>query len=492
MVFKSRTVIVLVIIAMTFGVLLTQAVELLNFTQSNQQGINNRIDVTDQSNKLWEESGLKQEHLNKIASTYYLINEMFYEEADSEAVINGAINGMLAVLDDPYTVYMDEEQAKAFTETVIDSTFSGIGAEVTLEDGRVTVVSPIKGSPAERAGIHAKDQIIAVNGEKLEGLSLNESVMKIRGPKGTQAKLEVLRSGANETVEIIVVRDDIDIETVYSEMLDERIGKIELRRFSINTATDFHEALEELEAAGLQGLIIDVRNNPGGVLDVVIDLLEPMIPAGKVIVQTERNGERKATLSKHGATKDYPVVIITNKGSASASEILAAAFQESANGIVIGEETFGKGTVQTPFELGVDDGSNIKMTISKWLTPNGNFIHNVGVQPNIEVDMPAYFRSTPLPRDTVLKYDMIGNDVRNLQVILMGLDLDPGRDDGYFSEQTKQAIEDFQAMHDLPVTGEVDEQTANKIEEKIISEMRKPENDTQLARAINYLNAKLD
>lgn len=497
MVFRSRTVVVLIIVAMTLGVLLTQAVDSFDgFWKPDQQAhLDDKSDYEQVVTQLWNESGLTLEQLNKIASTYYLINENFYKEADPEVVISGAINGMLSVLNDPYTVYMDEEQAKLFAETVIDSTFSGIGAEVTLEDGRVTVVSPIKGSPAEKAGLHAQDQIIAVNGEKLEGLTLNEAVMKIRGPKGTQAKLEVLRPGAHETVDIIVVRDDIDVETVFSEMLEEddaNIGLISLSKFSQNTAMRFHEELEELEKEGLEALIIDVRNNPGGILHVVVELLEPLIPKGKTIVQVEdRDGERAVTTSRQGQGKDYPIVVLTNKGSASASEILAAALQESAGQTVIGEASFGKGTVQSPFEMAIKDGSNIKMTISKWLTPDGHFINEVGVQPNIVVELPDYFRTTPFREDVNLKQDMLGADVLNLQRILAGLGYDIDRKDGYFSLKTKQAVKAFQTSRELPATGDVDHATALQLEEAIIKEMRKPENDTQLTRAIKYLRDAL-
>lgn len=523
MVFKSRTVVVLIIVAMTLGVLLTQAVDSIDgFWKPNNQLVQ-RDDMSDYEQvvtQLWNESGLTLEQLNKIASTYYLINENFYMDADPEVVISGAINGMLSVLDDPYTVYMDEEQAKLFAETVIDSTFSGIGAEVTLEDGKVTVVAPIKGSPAEKAGLHAQDQIVSVNGERLEGLSLNEAVMKIRGPKGTQAKLEVLRPGALDTVDIIVVRDDIDVETVFSEMLggddarqgdahrddahhgdahrgdahqgDAQIGLISISKFSQNTAVRFHEALEELEKDGLEALIIDVRNNPGGILHVVVELLEPLIPKGETIVQVEdRNGDRAVTTSRDGRGKDYPIVVLTNKGSASASEILAAALQESAGQTVIGEATFGKGTVQSPFEMAIQDGSNIKMTISKWLTPDGHFVNEVGVQPNIVVDMPDYFRTVPFREDVRLKHDMLGAEVLNLQRILAGLGYDIDRKDGYFSLKTKQAVKDFQMAQGLPVNGEVDYDTAIKLEEAIIKEMRKLENDTQLTRAIQYLQNAL-
>lgn len=489
MVFKSRTVIVLVILAMTLGVLLNQAANSFDsWINPSQQSEREESDIDKLVKQLWSDSGLTLEQLNKLASTYYLINERFYMDADPEKVINGAINGMLSALDDPYTVYMDKEQAKHFEETVIDSTFSGIGAEVTMENGRVTVISPIKGSPAEKAGIHARDQIISVNGEKLEGLSLNESVMKIRGPKGTQAKLEVLRPGALETVEIIVVRDEIDIETVYREMLEDQIGLIEIRRFSQKTADRFHEELQELEAAGMEGLIIDVRNNPGGILQVVVELLEPIIPKGKAIVQVEdRNGQRTVTTSKNGEALPYPVAILTNKGSASASEILAAALQESAGHVVVGEETFGKGTVQLAFDMGINDGSNIKMTISRWLTPNGNFINEVGVQPDIVVQMPEFFRTMPFANDVLLKEDMLGAEVLNLQIILEGLGYNLDRRDGYFSAKTKQAVKQFQDKHELPVTGQVDRATATKLEEEIVAVMRKPESDAQLMRAIQYV-----
>lgn len=492
MVFRTRTVIILIILAMIVGAVAIQTVDTWSpFKLANQQ--NSAEDAVKQEklspiSSLLEESGLTEKQLNKIASTYYLIEQKFFKDMDSQTVVDGAINGMLSALEDPYTVYMDAEQAKQFEETVIDSSFSGIGAEVTMEDGRVTVVSPIKGSPAEKAGIHAKDQIISVNGKNLDGLTLNESVMKIRGPKGTQAKLEVLRAGANEHVEIIVVRDDIDLETVYGEMLEEKVGKIEIRRFAQNTADRFHEELKILENDGMEGLVIDVRNNPGGILHTVIELLEPLIPAGEIIVQTEdRDGNRSSSPSKEGQGKDYPIAVLTNKGSASASEILAAAIQETTNNKIIGETTYGKGTVQSTFDTGVEDGSNIKITISKWLTPKGNFIHEKGIVPDIAVEQPEYFKTTPLPKDKVLKVDMLGNDVKNLQLILEGLGFSPDRTDGYYSEQTKLSVEAFQSLHDLPVTGQVDEQTGSKLEQEIITELRKPENDLQLNKAIDYL-----
>lgn len=433
------------------------------------------------------ESGLAPKDWKKLATTYELIRNQYLTSVDKEKVVDAAINGMLAALNDPFTVYMDKKEAAMFQEA-LESTFQGIGAEVSMEDAKLTVVSPIKGSPAEKAGIMPGDVILSVNGDKLDGLKLNEAVMKIRGPKGTQAKLEILRKGETDPVKIIVVRDNIPVETVHSEMLEGNIGKIEIRQFAENTSKQFIEELAKLETKGMKGLIIDVRNNPGGLLPAVEKIVEPFVPGGKAILQIEdRNGNRKQELSK-GRGKNYPVVVLTNNGSASASEILAAAIQEAAGGKLIGETTYGKGTVQVTFEKELGDGSNIKMTIYKWLTPNGNWIHKKGIKPDIEVKQPAFFKVGQLNRKTALKFDTTGDDVRNLQLMLTGLGLKPGRTDGYYSEQTVLAVKAFQRLNQLPMSGEVDEQTAQKLEDAIYKEIRNPKNDLQLKEAIKVLN----
>jgi carboxyl-terminal processing protease len=220
-------------------------------------------------------------------------------------------------------------------------------------------------------------------------------------------------------------------------------------------------------------------------------MVEPFIPKGKPIVQIEnREGKREPTLSK-GEGKPYPVVVLINKGSASASEILAAALQEAAGGRVIGETSFGKGTVQVTFQQELGDGSNIRMTVYKWLTPDGNWIDKKGITPDIAVEQPDYFKVAPLSRKTTLKSDMIGDDVKNLQIMLNGLGFPTDRTDGYFSEKTAAAVKSFQSRNGLPATGEVDLETANKLEEAIIAQIRDPKNDRQLEAAINYLREVL-
>lgn len=430
-------------------------------------------------------SGFTAQELKKLSTTYNLIQTQYLHQADRTKVIDGAISGMLGSLDDPYTTYMDREEAEQFND-MLSSTFQGIGAEVSLEGGRVKVVSPIKGSPAEKAGIRTNDIIQSVNGESLEGLSLTEAVMKIRGAKGSQAKLQVVRAGS-EPIDIVVVRDDIPVETVLSEMLDGQVGKIEIREFVQNTASAFQEQLKALEDQGMKALIIDVRNDPGGILQAVVEMLEPFVPSGKPIVQVEdRGGERDQTLSK-GAGKPYPVAVLINNGSASASEIMAGALQEAAGAKLVGEKSYGKGTVQVTYQQELGDGSNIKMTVMKWLTPNGNWVHEKGIQPDVTVDQPAYFKASPMSKKTTLKFDMLGDDVKNLQLMLDGLGLAPGRTDGYYSDKTTQAVKTFQSQNGLTANGEVDVKTAQAIEDAITKQIRDPKNDLQLNAAIDLM-----
>ncbi|MBP1157768.1 MULTISPECIES: S41 family peptidase [unclassified Paenibacillus] len=477
--FKGRTVLVFVLLSMFAGSIMTLTI--VNPSIFAAVGKEAGLQTGGQS-------GLSGKDLSKIAKTYQLIESKFLTEVDHEKVVNGAINGMLSTLEDPFTVYMDQKEAEQFDEN-ITSSFQGIGAEVTSEDGKVVIVAPIKGAPAERAGLHANDVIVSVNGEKLEGLSLNQAIMKIRGPKGTQAKLEIVRSGSPEPIPVIVVRDDIDVETVYAEMLPGQIGKIEIRQFSSNTSEHFNQELKVLEEQGMKGLIIDVRNDPGGLLSAVVEIVEPFIPKGKTIVQIEnRKGEREETKSQ-GTGKPYPVSVLINKGSASASEILAGALHDSAGSKLIGENTFGKGTVQVTFEKEMGDGSNIKMTVYKWLTPNGTWVHKNGIAPNITVEQPGYFRVAPLTKKEILKPDMNNEDVKNLQIMLQGLGLSPERMDGYFNGKTQLAVKAFQRMNNLPVTGEVDKETAEKLEKAILEAIRDTKNDLQLKAAIQHMQS---
>src|SRR5690625_3432485 len=271
------------------------------------------------------------DEMAKVKQAYELIDQNFVGEIEDGQLLEGAIDGMLETLDDPYSSYMTSEATEKFNEQ-IQSSFQGIGAEVSMVDGKVTVVAPIKDSPAEKAGLRPNDQILQVDDEKLEGLNLNEAVEKIRGEKGSEVTILVERKGSSDPFEVTLTRDDIPIETVYTDVKDvdgKKTGIIEMNSFSETTSEEFDEALKELEAGDMEGLVIDVRGNPGGLLDSVEEILEHFIPSDIPFVQIEDSqGEKEKRYTKLKEKKPYPINVITDEGSASASEILAVALQE--------------------------------------------------------------------------------------------------------------------------------------------------------------------
>ncbi|MYL20961.1 PDZ domain-containing protein [Halobacillus litoralis] len=426
--------------------------------------------------------------LKKVEQAYSVIEENYLEEVDKQTLVEGAVQGMLDTLEDPYSVYMDQETMEQFNQT-IESSFQGIGAEVSMVNDKVTIVAPIKGSPAEEAGLKPNDQILTVDGESVEGLDLYEAVLKIRGEKGTEVTLEVERPGVSEPLSIDITRDDIPLETVYSDMKTvdgKKAGVIEITSFSEKTSDEFHTALEKLEKDGMEGLVIDVRGNPGGLFTDVQEILKEFIPKDKPIVQVEdRSGEKTEYYSEITEKKDYPVTVLMDEGSASASEILAATMNEAGGYDLVGTKSFGKGTVQQAIPMG--DGSTIKLTLFKWLTPEGNWIHEKGIEPTVEVKQPEYFYTNPVDIEDTLTYNDNNEKVKNVQEMLKGLGHDPGRTDGYFSKETEKAVKAFQKDADLEATGEVDEKTGGKLEEAIIEQVRDEANDKQMDKAVEVL-----
>lgn len=428
------------------------------------------------------------EFSEKFEKALAIIEEQYVNEVSEDELLQGAIKGMLETLEDPYSVYMSKEEANQFTEA-LGSHFEGIGAEVMMTDGKVTIVTPMRESPAEQAGLQPNDKILKIDGETIEGLSLSEAVMQIRGEKGTTVTLTIERAGSSELLDIPVVRDAIPIETVHYEMIEKdslNIGLIQISSFSADTADRFKEALESLESDGMEGLVIDVRGNPGGYLDQVEDIGKLIIPDKQPIVQIQdRNGEKMRVISTLEERKAYPIVGITDKSSASASEILAGALIEGGNYDVVGEQTFGKGTVQQTLALG--DGSQLKLSVYRWLTAGGNDINGEGVMPTVEVKQPDYFYAAPLSIEDPLALDTMGEQVRNAQRMLKGIGFDTGREDGYFDEQTVKAVEEFQKSNDLKVTGQIDQETASVIQEVVVENVRDKENDAQFQAALDLI-----
>lgn len=289
-----------------------------------------------------------------------------------------AIRGMLKALNDPYTSFLTPEQYKAELEEY-KGIFSGIGAYVHKTKEGVEIINVIPDTPAERAGLRIGDIILEVNGEPTKDLTLNEVISKIRGPKGTKVKLLILREG--KTFEVIIVRDIIKVKTVYFQPLDD-IAYIRISSFTIRTPEELQPILKEIAHQGIKGIVLDLRNNPGGVLNAVVKVADEFIAEGVVVYEMDRKGERKPWMAKpDGLAIQIPIVVLVNKYSASGSEVLAGALQDHKRGILIGTKTYGKGSINVLRPL--KDGSGLYITTARWLTPQGGIIEGKGLIPDL-------------------------------------------------------------------------------------------------------------
>ncbi len=298
----------------------------------------------------------------------------------------GAIQGLTAAYGDPYTVFFPPAEAKVFQDD-IKGNFSGVGMEIGVKEGMLTVIAPLKGTPAERAGMRSGDGILAINGTSTEGLSTDAAVKLIRGEKGTTVTITILRDG--ETSEIAIVRDTISVPTIESK-LDQESGvyTIALYSFTLNSGQQFSKALADFRASGSTKLIIDVRSNPGGYLASSVSIASHFLPKGAVVVTEDYKGKQENVVHRSAGTAGVPagtkIVVLMDQGSASASEILAGALQDAGVATLIGTRSFGKGSVQELIEIG---GGALKVTVARWLTPSGRSISDGGLTPDIKVEV---------------------------------------------------------------------------------------------------------
>ncbi|WP_409270361.1 S41 family peptidase [Neobacillus sp. SCS-31] len=429
----------------------------------------------------------EREEFEKLYRAYDTLKKGYYEDIDEDKVISGAINGMVQALDDPYSTYMDEKDAKEFQHSV-SSSFEGIGAEIQEKDGYIMIVSPLKGSPAEKAGLKPKDIVLMVDGKSIQGMSSTQAVMLIRGEKGTKVELTIQRPGVEGTIKVPIIRDEIPIETVHGEMVGDGIAKVQITTFSTHTSKELVDTLNGLQKEGMKGLVLDLRQNPGGLLEQAVAISSMFVPEGKLLFKVEeRNGMVKEYKSKNEGNPDFPLVVLIDSGSASASEILAGAVKESAGVPLVGEKTFGKGTVQTVQDF--PDGSNVKFTTAKWLTPNGNWIHKKGIEPDYKVAVPDYYNLPYLDPKLELKLGSSSNDVKTAQQMLSVLGFYPGRKDGFYDEKTENAVKALQKANKLPengiVTGRTTEKIIELLQEKIVKD------DPQLKKAIEVVKKEI-
>ncbi len=313
-------------------------------------------------------------------------------EADYDTLIRHALSGMLQELD-PYSQFMDADAYNDMKDDTAGS-FGGIGIVISMKDGLLTVVSPMEDTPGFRAGILSGDIIVEVAGEKTHDMSLSESISLMRGEPGTEVKIKILRPSTRDVKELAIVRDEIDVASVKdAKMVQDSIGYIRITQFNEPTGKNLKTELETLVEQGLEGLVIDLRDNPGGLLSAAAEVSELFLPRGKLIVFTKGReaGEDRLEFTSRGLThytsKDFPLVLLVNGGSASAAEIMAGALQDHKRAMLVGEKTFGKGSVQSLRML--EDGSAIKLTTAKYYTPSERVIHGNGIEPDYTIKMPA-------------------------------------------------------------------------------------------------------
>jgi carboxyl-terminal processing protease len=318
---------------------------------------------------------------------WHLIENEFYGELPTmQEVTYGAIRGVLVAIGDDGTSFIDPERAAIMREDITGG-FEGIGAVVNmLPNGRLIIVEPLPGRPAAQAGIQQGDLVLQVDDTPIQNMTLMEAVSLIRGPEGTTVRLTILRKGVKEPFEVTIVRARIEIEVVEWRMLDDDLAYVKLNDFNAKATKELKEALQELMAQKPQGLIFDLRSNPGGFLQTSVEVASQFLDGGLVLIEKGRGDlEKEYRVESGGLATEVPLVVLINMGSASASEIVAGAIQDSGRGILVGERTFGKGSVQLPHTL--SDGSELRVTIARWFTPKDREIQGIGIIPDIEVEM---------------------------------------------------------------------------------------------------------
>lgn len=311
-----------------------------------------------------------------------IIEDQYVEKVSKSKLVEGAIKGMLGSLDDPYTKHFKPKDFEHIEE-MTEGRFEGVGMTLDMEDSQVVVVAPIEGTPASRAGIKHGDKILEVDGKSTKGLALEKVVSMIKGKSGTKVTLTIGREG-QEPFKVTLVREEINIPNIKAEMKDSDIGYIRLiHTFNSNAGPDVRKTVTKLKSQGAKGIILDLRNNPGGLLEAGVEVAGVFIDRGVIVSIKGRKGDKREYKAKGDAFSDIPLVVLVNKGSASASEIVAGAIQDYGRGVIVGEKTFGKGSVQTIIDL--SDGSGLIITTARYYTPKGRSINKTGIAPDVVV-----------------------------------------------------------------------------------------------------------
>lgn len=428
----------------------------------------------------------RDSNMNKIANVYEDIQKNYYENVDQKKLRDGAIKGMLAALDDPYTTFLDRNQSEQINQT-LNSTIGGIGATITKEEDAFLIIEkPQKSSPAFKAGLQQNDEIIAVNQQPTTGLTLKELVEKVRGKVGSKVTLQIKRN--EQIFDVTIVRTKIHVPTVAS-LVDQKqpaIAKIQIKSFSSGTADDLKKEVQALRKQKVNQFILDLRQNSGGLLIEGEKVASMFLKDEQTIVKFEEKGQLvstvKASSQLDGKFKiSEPTIVLIDGQTASAAEIVAAALNESGNKILIGQQSFGKGTVQTINNL--SNNEEIKMSTQKWLTPKGKWIHEKGLTPTIKVSLPTAEQLNTL-NNSLTYNDHYSTKQKKLLIPLLrfvGYEINLEQ----FDQEFSQALLDIQVKNNLETTGKINQETIEKLNELIFSKYLKE--DIAYEEAINQL-----
>lgn len=429
-----------------------------------------------------EQAKWKAGDWGKLNQALFTVEKYYVRDTDREKLLEGALDGLIQSLGDPHSEYLPVEELEEM-DIQLGGDYGGIGVEVTMENSRVTILASFPDSPAREAGLLPGDQIVEVDGKSVEGLTLNDAAKSIRGKAGTEVTLGIIREGASSIFRVTLVRAKIVRSTVDTEMLSENIGYLSLSQFADKSNSEFTQALRELKSRGMRGLVLDLRDNPGGSLDTVVDIGKQIVPQGLIVYTEDRAGNRSSEFSSSLRDRGFPMVVLINENSASASEILAGALKD--NGIpVIGTVSYGKGTVQRFYPL--KDGSYVKLTMAKFFTPSGIKIQDNGVAPDYTVEMDPVTRMPNLRYTGMLELGSEALHVFQLQSMLAAMTYLQGPVTGVYDQATADAVAAFQRDSGLAVTGKLDLETNDALNRRWDKFARN--SDIQLGKAIEVLS----
>lgn len=451
-------------------------------------------------NKEQQETNSKISEVPVIDQAYSLIKEKSVFTLEDEQLIEGALRGMTDAIKDPYSTYYTEKEAAIHRQSLAGQRV-GIGVELTEKDGRFIVISPVKSSPAEKAGIRPYDEIVQVEDVRLEGKTMGELLQLIQGKEGEKVTLVLYRPSTDRHIKVTVERAEIDNQTVKSEVIeiDENvIGYVSISMFGEETMDEWVQETKKLLKKDVDGIVVDLRDNPGGYLHSVAGIVSSIAEEGKIFAYMQNAEGEMEPLKTSQIDEDeayvkemrkIPMVILQNEGSASASEVMSGAIKSWKRAIIVGLKSFGKGTVQETWDL--SNGGELKLSTHKWLTPDRKWIHRTGIESDIEVEQHPLFAMELTPHRGEFAEGDYSEEVAYVQKVLHGLGYHLDRTDGFFDEQTAEAVASYRQKHDLKKGRYIDDEFFASIREQILSYREEMENDVQLKMGLSVMLHKL-